>query len=356
VRAREPDKPTAGAKGSPSAPAASKGSAVSNALSFIPLPEPLKGFEMEVVMVAVLIAYGVNYFLGSSQNGLIAESWGKSVKDVFEEQFAKVGADSLLKRDAANTYKFTASGRRNCFGVEVTLNLSRRQDLFSVLYGYYGGVAPDTVTIDVAIDEVMDPIAILVAPKSTIKGLRNTDTYKDIKFLTDKERELPELGSHLSAFSDSFEALDSVLTPGIRKILGANSSDVRLIHITNMNPRHNKIHQTIRMEIRLPQKAQLDRVIPLYRVALDLIDSVATTRLSAATKSKADEKRQEAMKNSEEAKERRAEEQEKLQEAKRKAEKSRLAAMSPDDRAKEEERQRKRQMRKQTGKMKIILK
>jgi len=356
VRHKEPSKPATAAPGSPSAPAASKTTALSNALSFIPLPEPLKGFEMEVVMVVVLIAYGVNYFLGASQNALIGESWGKSVKDVFEKQFAKVGADTLLKRDSANTYKFTASGRRNCFGAEVTLNLSRRQDLFAVLYGYYGGVAPDTVTIDVAIDEAMDPIAILVAPKTTIKGLRNTDTFKDIKFLTDKERELPELGGNLSAFSDSFEALDVVFSPDIRKLLTANSGDLRYIHITNMNPRHSKINQTIRVEIRLPPKPQLDRVIPLYEAAFDLIDSVATTRLSAATKSKADEKRQEAVKNSEEVKERRAEEQEKLQDAKRKAEKARLAAMSPADRAKEEERLRKRQMRKQTGKMKIILK
>jgi hypothetical protein len=79
-------------------------------------------------MIAFVLAYIGNFFVGKSANFNIAKQWLKSIERVLEEQFVEVGAydpplASRLYKESHSVYKVYATGRNNCSGILATLDV-----------------------------------------------------------------------------------------------------------------------------------------------------------------------------------------------------------------------------------------
>jgi hypothetical protein len=150
------------------------------------LNEPASFFQpiglFEYLGLATVLLYLVNYFFGRSTNGKVAALFEKNFAEVFEEQLAFIGTDPSasvssddqplkLSKESEYQYRLYGSGRRFISGCLVTLDLKRRQDLFSSFLALFDVVqSEDTMTLDFALDESeVENFAFAVVRKKAAK-------------------------------------------------------------------------------------------------------------------------------------------------------------------------------------------
>jgi len=332
------------------------------------MPAAVRGYEVEVLWITFLVVFSFNFFRGKIQNELVAEAWAQAIKGPLTEQFTLVGtgdAGNPAHQETYTNWRISCTGRTNCIGLEARLELAARQDLLKILYyALYKRIeAPESFIIDVAFEpEVMDSVAVLIGERSVFREAKGNDAYQDVRLLS-KDRPIPEqLGFPLSflAAADSIEALELALPQRLGALLAKHAREIKLIHITDKNPRLTKLSHVMRFEFRVPERTNMARLTPLLDVVFQYIDHLATARLSETAREKARLRRVEAQKkllSSEEAKEKRQAEQEEIAAQKIRERKQRLAALSPEERAREEEKDRRRAQKKKQagGKVKIVL-
>lgn len=130
---------------------------------------------MEMIMIAGLLAYFANYFLGRSKNSKLASLWLKTHRSLLEENFAVIGDDSNKEREgpdgyikeSENIYTIWCTGRTCCEGMLVELKLIRRQDLVAIIADL---MKPTQDQIHIKIElssDVMDTFVFCVATKRT---------------------------------------------------------------------------------------------------------------------------------------------------------------------------------------------
>lgn len=137
-------------------------------------------YSIEIVCVAFLIMFIVNYFTGKRENENLALAWAAkfATKDsIFEKNFSLLGVGEgndapLLLKEGQSVFKFYASGRRYCSGLLATMELKSRHDLISRLYNM---VVPckDEISFEVYMNEdAMDHVVFALAKKKVAKTLQ----------------------------------------------------------------------------------------------------------------------------------------------------------------------------------------
>ena len=122
---------------------------------YIELPQVwYKKYFFEIFFVGILVLYAIQFFMGQKFNKTMVGAWLARNLDYFKEQFASIGIDSqqqdanaaksipaegetiirgaFIEQHSYNLFKFYATGRINCSYCLVTLELKRRQDLFTM--------------------------------------------------------------------------------------------------------------------------------------------------------------------------------------------------------------------------------
>lgn len=87
-------------------------------------------YYLEMLMVAGLLVYFLNFFTGRSRNYKLANMWYYTHKSLLEENFSLVGDDGKMEienhglmKESENLYTLWCSGRTCCEGMLVELKL-----------------------------------------------------------------------------------------------------------------------------------------------------------------------------------------------------------------------------------------
>jgi len=131
-------------------------------------------YEMEMIAISAAMVYLVVFLWGSRRNKAIAEEFLTTMRPWLAKQFAEVGVSadegSQLTKVSANEYRLFSTGRRNCEGMLVTLQLAPRQDLIAFLVSF---VLPswwlDNVLVEFPLAD-MQPFVFAALPVRTAKA------------------------------------------------------------------------------------------------------------------------------------------------------------------------------------------
>lgn len=338
-----------------------------------------ESFYLEMLMIAGLVVYALNFFTGKSKNNKLANAWLASHRSLLEENFSLVGDDGKLEnenpglvKDSENLYTLWCSGRTCCEGMLVELKFLKRQDLVAVI-GQLMRPSNDQVHIRVEMNkEDMDSFVFCVATKKS--ALRLAKDMADLSVYCPERRSVEKYGlpSNFSLLCEITEVAASFLDSRIVAVINKYPDLIGYIHFSDQfsGPKQpedsslTKLPDTKKVLIfgfNIPVKAKpihetMDQMRPLLQLVFYCIDKVKRFKLSKEARSKAEKNRQRVeeafMKTTHAA---RAEAAAIRREEKKRQEKERiLLEDDPEKQRKWEDRELKRQMKKKAPKMKQL--
>ena len=161
-------------------------------ITFAQLPAHLRSnwesYYLELMILAGLVIYFFNFFVGRSKNQRIAEAWFAAYKGPLQDNFSLVGDDGKLEnsqpgllKESENVYLLWCSGRTACEAVLFELRLLKRQDLVAMVMSLFRPVQ-DQVHVKVFMnDSDMDTFVMCLAAKKTatrlIKEMADISVY-----------------------------------------------------------------------------------------------------------------------------------------------------------------------------------
>jgi len=257
-------------------------------------PIPRTDYYLEIVFVSLIVVYLVNYFFGKKINDSIATSWASASRSILESNFSRVGEVTVggkdqekvaLIRENAWTYSLKSTGRINCIGMQTTLNLRKRHDLFSLFYEFLWP-AYDTVTFSVLMaPDAMDPFIFAVVKKKEEKKFRKAS--KDVtEYSPSTYSNVPNLPASLCVLSEVEELPPALLFDEVLATLKAYENDFVRMHFSDQALVSSAYPKSLQFEFRLPVPRQMERLQTLTKMVMFFIDLVPKTRLSKAALAK----------------------------------------------------------------------
>ncbi|SBT00694.1 conserved protein, unknown function [Plasmodium malariae] len=322
-----------------------------------------KLFYLKIVLfICVLIVTIVNGLIGKKTNRMIALYWLRSCKDIFLEQFAKLGNDkSFLLEKSYDNYDFYCTGRKNCNYYFVNLNLCKRQCLWR--YYILNYIIKQNDTMNIAINfEKLDKNILCVYKKHQKKNIeyRFPNLNKYTKFLSKKEiKQVYEIKG------DSSEIVDLVLSGKILNFLNTYDKYINYLCITDIplfdceDKTNEKKDENVKVEKH--KFCFLNFVIPkhvedlrlLINFSIYMIDACYCIELSERVRDHVKKIRSIVEKEDIRKKQELRELQEKKKAKKIQEEKERIDKMSADQQRKYEEKKQKKSLKKMK-KIKIL--
>ncbi|KAL3273432.1 hypothetical protein HHI36_014876 [Cryptolaemus montrouzieri] len=338
-------------------------------------------YWLEILMIAGLVVYFVNFAMGKSKNSKIANVWLQTHRSLLEDNFSLVGDDPTsiergekpgFIKESENVFTLWCSGRTCCEGMLVELKLIKRQDLVAIIAGIIKPVL-DQIHIKVTMNkEDMDTFVFCVASKKT--AVHFSKEMADINVYC-PERKMGEkfnIPTSFNVMSEIAEATSSMLDSKLTAVLNKFGEMIDYIHFSDQftGPKQTedtgslKLPETEKVllfgfNLKLKGKsleAAMKEIEPLMVMVFYFIEKIKRYRLSKEGKSKADKNRQRVeelfLKSTHQA---RAEAAAAKREEKRRLEKERIMAEEDPDRQRRwEEKENKRQAKKRAPKMKQL--
>lgn len=312
-------------------------------------PKGPQHYYMEIGFIIFLVAYAVNFYIGANANRELIKAWGKKFQPLFIDNFAKNGNRDLFTIQKAdnNTYQVVSSGRLNCFGMQVTLNLKKRQDLLYCLLDLVGYQEPDKMTIEIAVNNTMDPLIFAVIRNKALKKFKSD--HQDVDLYCSKYGST-NLSNNYAVLCDTDVLPSLFLKNEVIDVLNNSESLVESILFSDHSPINEKYPKVIQGVFKF-KKSEFDKLYKLGEMMMHYIDLVATTPLPKPYKQQAEKLRLKAKEQS--IKQKHSERQEEAQRKKyEKLQKEKEAAskMTPEQQRKYDEKEHKRQLKKKSGK------
>ncbi|KAL0483040.1 coiled-coil domain-containing protein [Acrasis kona] len=126
-------------------------------------------YYYEILAVALIVIYFVNYLIGTSKNNAIAKDFAILFDEVLETQFSSVERDGIaFEKESQSLYKAWMTGRMGCDGCMVSIQTLYRHDLLMRIYDLFiNPSACDMVVFDVKLDSSLAQNFILsIQPKA----------------------------------------------------------------------------------------------------------------------------------------------------------------------------------------------
>ena len=123
-------------------------------------------WTIEVIAAVAVLLYILFYLFGRQRNLQLSRQFVDRYHPWLREQFSHVGmganspSTSPLIKISDSSWEIWCSGRRNCFGMYISLTLQPRQDLFATIVSFLAPqLAPqgDILTVEIPIDETTTP-------------------------------------------------------------------------------------------------------------------------------------------------------------------------------------------------------
>eukprot|EP01132_Coremiostelium_polycephalum_P002072 gene2072-2558_t len=307
-------------------------------------PKKKNNWVLEISFVAFIIGYGVNYFVGTKTNRNLVQVWGRKFYNLLDKNFSMVGSNGNFNivRTSVSSFSLICTGRVNCHGAQITLDLKKRHDLFNVLLDLVGYASPDRITIEVAMNqESMDTFILGVTKTKALKTFKSE--RNDVSLFCSKLN-LPQLSQAYTVLGD---------TDGLQSLF-LKSEVIQLLN--DSEPYFESIPKALQFVYKIPKITDLDKIYGLTKMSFYYIDLIASTALPKPQKAKAEKLREKA--RAEIMKQAHAERQEEAQKKKYEKlqkEKEDAAKLSPESQRKRDEKEYKKSLKKRAGKNKVIL-
>jgi len=340
-----------------------------------------ENYYLEMLMVAGIVVYFLNFFTGKTKNQKIATSWFNSHKPILESNFSLVGDDGSknvddvetpLQKESEHLFTLWCSGRVCCEGMLVELKLLKRQDLVSVISNLMKpGYDQVKIKVNMSADDMDTFVFCLAQKKSAVKlskEMADIMTFCPEKRAAQEKYGLPPTSSYfiMSEISEVTQAMltDSKLLAMLNKYPNAIDS----IHLSDQYTGFKPPEDQALAELPEPRKVliftfningikeklsvdeSVEAMKPLMLLVLYFIDKIKRFRLSREAKNKADKNRSKVAeafwKSIHAAKAERAQEE---RERKRRELKERIREIEDPDRQRKMEEQLLRRERKKGG-------
>ncbi|XP_075213339.1 PAT complex subunit CCDC47 [Lycorma delicatula] len=336
-------------------------------------------FYLEMILIAGLIVYFLNFFTGKARNNKLANIWYSTHKSILEENFSLVGDNGKMENDnpglvkeSENMYMLWCSGRTCCEGMLVELKFIKRQDLVAVI-GQLMRPVQDQVHIKVEMSkDEMDTFVFCVAAKKT--AARLAKDMADLSVYCPERRAGEKFGlpPNFNVLSEMAEVSSAILDSKVVSALNKYSDLIDYVHFSDQFSGPKQPEDTTLTKLPETKKVLLfglnivtkgkstteamEQMRPLMQLIFYCMEKMKRFRLSKEAKNKADKNRlrvEEAFLKTTHAA--RAEAAAARREEKKKQEKERiLQEDDPEKQRKWEEREMKRQMKKKAPKMKQL--
>ncbi|XP_064112766.1 PAT complex subunit CCDC47-like [Macrobrachium nipponense] len=335
-------------------------------------------FYLEMLMVAGLVIYFINFIVGKSKNQKLANAWYNSHKSLLEHNFALVGDDSKqaaenkgLQKESENVYTLWCSGRTSMEGMLVELKFIKRQDMIGVVSQFIRP-SSDQLLVKVHMDE-MDTFVFSLATKKT--AARLTKEMTDISTFCPEKKSVEKfsLGTQFVLMNELGEVSIMILgDPKVTAVLNKYSAMIDFFHFSDQysGPKQPEDTQPTKLpEVRKalvfgfnfpgrgnPSMEAIENMKPLLQLVFHLTDKLRRFKLSKEGKSKAEKNRcrvEEAFLKATHAA--RAEMAQARREQKKREDREKMLEIDdPDKQRKWEEREQRRQMKRRAPKMKQL--
>ncbi|KAL4221916.1 Coiled-coil domain-containing protein 47 [Mactra antiquata] len=359
-----------------------KGKSVEPDLKIAKVPIHLRtnwdSFYLEMLMLAGLGVYFLNFLAGKTKNSKLAQAWFSCHKQMLEENFTIVGDDGQSKeptqgglmKESENVYTIWCSGRVCVEGMLVELKLIKRQDLINVMSNLLKPTS-DQLVIKVNMDQATEKFCMCVANKKVAGKLQKD--YADLATFTEKKSlDRYNVPSSFQLLSEIGEATSLVLDKRVCQALDSFETQIEYIHISDQysGPKNQyEDNQTKMPEVKptivfcfnvagkgKTKTTDMESMKPLLKLVFYLVDKVARIALSKEGKQKSDKNRQKAEESF--LKSAHAQRQEAAQlrrEEKRRQEKERIMNEEDPDKARKwEERQNKQDLKRKQPRTKML--
>eukprot|EP00052_Salpingoeca_macrocollata_P003930 m.38429 g.38429 ORF g.38429 m.38429 type:complete len:443 (+) comp13806_c0_seq2:69-1397(+) len=262
----------------------------------------IKNYKWEMLAVAGLVAYLLNYLQGSKKNSRIAKRWEEASRDTMVQNFAVVGVSTnpqegpIMIRESAHEYVWYGSGRRHCYSLSALLDLQQRHELFAVMSGKMKRET-DSIFLAVEMDEKsMDNFIVAVCPRQKEKKTRLLfEELGSINQATNgTSYGLPE---GLVVMADCREAAVHVLTADFVRLLREHANDLEYVLLTDSGRSQTEESDDkklpprkmilVRAELPGLERGEVAAAVGWLNAAIALTDRVGQLRLPPGTVSKA---------------------------------------------------------------------
>lgn len=272
-------------------------------------------FYVEMLMIAGIVVYFINFVSGKTRNQKLANAWLSAHKNLLESNFSLVGDDGKaevggagqLLKESENMYSLWCSGRVCCEGMLVQLKFLKRQDLVSVISTMMKS-ASDQVEVRVTMSpEEMDAFVFCLANKKSAARLGKEMTDLSTYCSERKSADRFGLPAHFSLLSEIHEATSSVLDARVVAVINKYPDLVEYIHVSDQysGPKQlddqapvelPKVKPTLAFCFNLPgrgrlQPADVESVRPLMQLVLYMVDRMKRCKLGKEARLKAEKNR-----------------------------------------------------------------
>ncbi|KZT24476.1 DUF1682-domain-containing protein [Neolentinus lepideus HHB14362 ss-1] len=323
-------------------------------------------FKIEAVAAAGVIAFLVLFWVGKDSNAKRANKWLDAHLPFLSTQFSKPTNEGLTQDGYSDFFNFS-TGRRRVESLHTVFKLRPRHDPLQYVGQILWGLTDlkyspkDEILLDFELSNGPDFVWAVVA-KNELENIRKERW--DLTFT--KTADNAALPASLTVMSEFADVTDKLLKPinNFSLVKALSDPDIlpyfRSLSITDQpqtNPGSASYPHTKRVLLSLeaPPSSQAQATLPLVSATFKLIDNLdkAVANLRPETKTKLRKVREDVEKELRlsEEKEKKEEAIESKQAAKKKAEEERLSKLSAAEQKKALERERKRNFRKQQGKM-----
>ncbi|ELT91180.1 hypothetical protein CAPTEDRAFT_178720 [Capitella teleta] len=350
-------------------------------LKITPVPLHLRtkwdNFHLEMLLLAGVAVYVLNFLAGKSKNSRLAQNWFTHHKALLESQFALVGDDGtstepqsgVLMKDYENAYSLWCSGRVCCDGMLVTLKLLKRQDLVSTISRFFKPASDQIIIkVDLAVDE-LEKFVFCVANKKVASKMQKD--LVDLSSFTELKKVVADkLPPSLHLLNEVTEASSTVMDSKFVQTMAKYESLIEYIHISDQysGAKPTDDSQEAKIEpspallacFNLPSKGpgagDMTLVEPLMKLIFHILNRLPHIHLSREAREKTRKNRsrmQELVQKA--AHTQRAEAAQIRKEERKRAEKDRIMAETdPEKQRRLEEKSNKKDARKKQPKMKTM--
>lgn len=312
----------------------------------------------EVIMIAFLFSYIFVCLTGKVANNKLSYQWICENNKYFNNNYALVGTgqDSdggSLLQESYNNFKYYASGRCNINYTLISLDLSKRHDLVTILSSVAIPYEKDRIIYEVSLNIPYLPHVFSICRKKDVKYMRKT--YTDIDLMTESYNNINSVVSYknksLFILTEDDDILDKILVndKSLNKTFREIENFIDIIYLTD---RQTFSKEKIMLFCSFYIKNDMKDSLIITKFVHKLIDRLATIEFSSNNKRDAEKRRQ----NYVEAIEKQMLKQKESEEPRQKKEKPVKIPKTREEAIKLEEKERKNRIKKERSKITKVMK
>jgi len=192
-------------------------------LTFADIPSHFRSnwssYQVESVMLIVIIIYALNFIYGKSKNHSLAQNWYAFSQPILEQQFALVGDDGIsespkggqMMKETEYNYLIWSTGRVGVQGMLSQLKLLKRQDLLGVVLNRFTPRSDKIIhRVDLDVGE-MDTFIIAFGVRKTLTKIFKD--YTDLSSFTAEKKNATQVGlpASCSVFAEISESIPAII-------------------------------------------------------------------------------------------------------------------------------------------------